>query len=274
MIVKSAMLSMAAVLSLDRLTTIAHRGGSGLRPENTLAAFDHAVALGVDAIECDVHLSRDGEAVVIHDPLLDRTTDATGRVRDLTADELAKVDAGFRFTSNGGFPYRGAGCGVPMLRDLLDRYPGVPIVIEVKGDDPIVAARTLAVVDEHDAAGRVIIGGFSHDVLTSVRAARPDLPTSASKLEARRALTRSYLWLPPRRPAFQLFQMPFRLRGRQMFSRSFVRAARRGGIPVQAWVVDQPDDMRRLIGWGVTGIITDRPDVALGVTRQERASQT
>src|SRR6478672_9388970 len=99
-----------SVLSLDRLTTIAHRGGGKLRPENTLAAFDHALQLGVDAIECDVHLSRDGEVVVIHDPTLDRTTDASGQVSDMTAAELANVDAGFRFSSNGGFPYRDAGC--------------------------------------------------------------------------------------------------------------------------------------------------------------------
>jgi glycerophosphoryl diester phosphodiesterase len=113
----------------------------------------------------------------------------------------------------------------------------------------------------------VVIGGFSHVVLTSVRRRIPQLITSASSQEARRALTRSYIWLAPRRPAFRLFQMPFRLRGRQMFGRSFVRAARRGQLPVQAWVVDDPADMRTLIGWGVTGIITDRPDVALTVVK-------
>jgi glycerophosphoryl diester phosphodiesterase len=266
-VLSSALTMLEAVLSLDRLTTIAHRGGAKLRPENTLAAFDHALELGVDAIECDVHLSRDGEVVVIHDPTLDRTTDASGRVRDMTAVQLAQVDAGFRFSSNGGFPYRGAGCTIPTLHDVLDRYRQVPVVIEVKGEDPLVAERTIAVIQEHDAAGRVVIGGFSHAVLTSVRLARPDLATSASKLEARRALTRSYVRLSPRQPAFRVFQMPFRLRGRQMFRRTFVAAARRGGVPVQAWVVDQPDDMRRLIGWGVTGIITDRPDVGMEVTR-------
>jgi glycerophosphoryl diester phosphodiesterase len=250
-----------AVLSLDRLTTIAHRGGAALRPENTIAAFDHAISLGVDAIECDVHLSRDGEVVIIHDPTVDRTTDASGPVRALTAAELSRVDAGCRFGPADAFPYKGRAGGVPLLHDVLERYRSVPIVIEVKGDDPQVAARALAVIREHGAEARVVIGGFSHIVLSAVRAAWPQLVTSASSLEARNALTRSYFQLPPWRPAFQLFQMPFRLRGRRMIRRSFVRAARRGGLPVQAWVVDDPDDMRRLIEWGVTGIITDRPDV-------------
>ncbi len=85
------------LLSFDRVVAIAHRGGSALRPENTILAFDHAVSLGVDGLECDVQLSRDDEVVVIHDPTVQRTTDGTGAVRDFTADELARLDAGAQF---------------------------------------------------------------------------------------------------------------------------------------------------------------------------------
>ena len=255
-----------SLLSLDHVTAIAHRGGSKLRPENTLAAFDHAVALGVDAIECDVHLSRDGEVVVIHDATLDRTTVATGAVAALTAAQLAKVDAGFHFGPTEGFPFRGQRLGVPTLHELLERYD-LPVIVEIKGTDAVTAERAIAVILEHDAARRVIVGGFSHAVLKAVRRRLPGLVTGASSVEARRALTRSYLWLPPARAAFRLFQMPFRLRGRQMLRRSFVRAAHRARLPVQAWIVDDPDEMRTLIGWGVTGIISDRPDVAVEVVR-------
>jgi glycerophosphoryl diester phosphodiesterase len=260
-------------LSLDRLLAIAHRGGSALRPENTLAAFDHAVSLGVDAIECDVHVARDGEVVVIHDPTLDRTTDATGPVAASTAAELADVDAGFHFAPQAGFPFRGRGCRVPTLRELLQRYRHLPIVVEIKGDRPEAADRVIGVIREHDALNRVVVGGFNHGVISEVRRQQPDLVTSASSLEARSALTRSRFLLSPRRPAFQLFQMPFRLHGRQMFRRSFVRAARRGGLPVQAWIIDEPADMRRLIDWGVTGIISDRPDVAVDIVKAEGKSQ-
>jgi glycerophosphoryl diester phosphodiesterase len=255
----------ASLLDLQRLSAIAHRGGSKLRPENTLAAFDHAVALGVDALECDVHLSRDGEVVVIHDPTLDRTTDAHGPVSALTASELGRVDAGFQFGPAEGYPFRGRAGGIPKLHDLLERYRDRPLVIEVKGENPETARRALGVVREHEAGSRVIVGGFSPAVLAAVRREMPGLVTSASRAEGRQALTRSYLWLSPRRPVFQLFQMPFRLQGRQIFGRGFVKAARRGGLPVHAWIVDDPADMRRLIDWGVTGIISDRPDLAMGV---------
>ncbi len=257
----------AALLDLHGLAVIAHRGGSLLRPENTLAAFDHAADLGVDALECDVHLSRDGEVVVLHDSTLDRTTDAHGPVGALSASELARVDAGFRFGPAEGFPFRGRGCGVPRLHDLLERYRDRPIVVEIKGEEPTVAERTAGVIREHDAAGRVVVGGFSHEVLASLRRRMPDLVTSASMREAREALTRSSFWLAPRQPAFRLFQMPFRLKGRQVFRRPFVRVARRARLPVQVWTVNEPADMRRLVDWGVTGIISDRPDVALAFVR-------
>src|SRR5215510_2479468 len=102
-----------------KVAAIAHRGGSKLRPENTLAAFDHALSLGVDGLECDVHLSSDGEPVVIHDPTLDRTTDATGPVSAQTAKTLAGVDAGAKFAAGDARPYCGAGIGVPRLAEVL-----------------------------------------------------------------------------------------------------------------------------------------------------------
>jgi glycerophosphoryl diester phosphodiesterase len=256
---------LARLLSLDRVSVIAHRGGSKLRPENTVGAFDHACQLGVDALECDVHLSRDGEVVVIHDFALERTTDGVGPVEARTADELARLDAGFHFQPDRGHPYRGRGEGVPRLADLLARYPSIPMVIEIKGDRPEVAEATVAVVRQANATGRVIIGGFSDPVLKAVRRLVPGTLTGASGPEARAALTRSYFFLTPSPTGYRLFQMPLRLRGRQTLRRSFVQSARRAGIPVQAWVVDEPDDMRRLIDWGVTGIISDRPDVALEV---------
>jgi glycerophosphoryl diester phosphodiesterase len=256
---------LSKLLSLDRVSVIAHRGGSKLRPENTFEAFDYACQLGVDAIECDVHLSCDGEVVVIHDFTLERTTDGHGPTEALTARELERLDAGFHFQPDHGFPYRGRGSGVPRLSELLARYPNIPVVIEIKGDRPEVAERTIEVVRHAKAMDRVLIGGFSDPVLKAARRLVPEMATSASVLEARAALTRSYLFLAPKPTGYRLFQMPLRLRGRQTLRRSFVKAARRAGIPVQAWIVDDPKEMRRVIDWGVTGIITDRPDVGLEV---------
>jgi glycerophosphoryl diester phosphodiesterase len=257
------------LLSLSELTAIAHRGGSKIRPENTLAAFDHAASLGVDAFECDVHLSKDGEPVVIHDFTLDRTTDAVGPVAARTARELADVDAGFQFGRDAGFPYRGQGIGVPTLAGLLERHPTMPVIVEIKGDDPVTARRVVEVIRAAGASSRVVIGGFSRTVLDTVRREAPDLPTGAAGSEARSAVRRAMFGLAQHTDGFQVFHVPFIWFGRQRFGRRFVRAARRSARPVQAWIVDDADVMRRLIGWGVTGIISDRPDVAVEVTRAQ-----
>jgi glycerophosphoryl diester phosphodiesterase len=259
--------SAAGLLSLTRRCAIAHRGGSRLRPENTLLAFEHAAALGVDAIECDVHLSRDGEPVVIHDPTLDRTTDATGLVAARSADELSRIDAGCRFLDGAAHPYRGL-TGVPRLSDVLARTPGLPIIVEIKGDEPETADRTMAVIRAMRAEARVIIGGFGQRVLDAVRLGAPAIPTSASRIEALAALRRSYLLLPPRAPRYRVFQVPLRLRGKRVLTRLFVRLARRAQLPVHVWVIDDPAEMRLLLHWGATGIISDRPDLALAVVRQ------
>ena len=259
---------LSPLLSLSRVTAIAHRGGAALRPENTMTAFAHAVALGADALECDVHLSRDGEAVVIHDATLDRTTDVTGPVAALGVRELARADAGYRFGAAEGFPFRGKGCGIPTLTDVLSTWPGVPVVVEIKGDRAETAARVLDVVRELGAEHRVIVGGFSAIVLEAVRRSGRRVITSASSVEVQSALRRSAVWLTPRRTGFDLFQVPIRLRGRRVLTRAFVRAARRARVPVQVWIVDDAREMRELVSWGVTGLISDRPDVAIEVRNE------
>src|SRR5437763_12173008 len=126
-------------LTLGRPQVFAHRGGAALRPENTIAAFDHGLALGADGIEFDVHLSRDGVVVVHHDATLERTTNGRGRVAARTAAELAKLDAGYNFVAadanhpgNASHPYRGRTRGIPTLRDVLRRYPSASVIVELK----------------------------------------------------------------------------------------------------------------------------------------------
>ena len=255
--------SLDRLLSLTTRAAIAHRGGSKLNPENTLAAFAHAAALGVDAIECDVRLSRDGQVVVIHDDTIDRTTDRVGRVADFSAAELGALDAGYRFGAEAGFPRRGQGIGVPLLRDALTRWPEMPFVVEIKGDDVSHGRRVLDVIRAAGASERVIVGGFDRAVLDAVRSLAPELITSASSLEVRAALRRAMVFLRPRPSGYQVFQVPYVFRGRRVLRRSFVQAARRAGLPVQVWVVDEPAEMRTLFDWGVSGLISDRPDLAV-----------
>jgi glycerophosphoryl diester phosphodiesterase len=255
------------VFDPHRRLVLAHRGGAGLRPENTLAAFDHAAALGADGVECDVHLARDGELVVIHDATLDRTTDAQGPVADRTADELARVDAAARFTAPDGATFAGQGFGVPRLRDLLRRFPQFRFVIELKGTNPAVGVAAARLVAAEGALDRVCFGGFDDGVVQAARGAVAGVVSSAATNEILWALYRSYVRLSPRAPAYQGFQLPERYAARRIVSERFMRVMRRAGLPVQVWTVNTPDDIRRLLGWGVQAIITDLPDMAVPIVR-------
>ena len=232
----------------SRPLVFAHRGGSKIAPENTIAAFDRGLAAGADALELDVHLSRDRIVVVHHDPTLDRIGRAKGPLKDRTAAELAKID-------------------VPTLREVLARYPQTGIIIELK-ERGIALAR--AVVDEVRGAGavdRVCLGSFSVLALRAARAIAPNIATSGARFEVRMALYRSWFGISPGRVPYQTFQVPETSGATRVVSPRFVELAHKAGIAVQVWTVDEPEDIRRLLDWGVDGIITDRPDVAVGVVK-------
>lgn len=248
----------------------AHRGGSGLAPENTIAAFDTGLSLGADGLELDVRLSRDGVVVVHHDASLDRTTDAHGDVSAFTAAELSRVDAGYQFMRDRTHPFRGHGIAVPALADILERYRDVRIVVELKLNTADLAAAAVEVVRRADAVDRVCVGSFGFRVLRAVRALEPALATSAAREEVRWALYRSWCRWPLRRPAYAGFQVPEWSGSTRVVSPRFVDAAHRAGLHVQVWTVDAEHDARRLLGWGVDALITDRPDIIVPLARQNR----
>jgi len=251
-----------------RPLVFAHRGGSTLAPENTVAAFDKGLSLGADGLELDVRLSRDGVVVVHHDASLDRTTDAHGDVSALTAAELSRVDAGYRFKRDGAYPFRGQGIAVPALADVLARYRDVRIVVELKLNTADLAAAAVEVVRRARAVDRVCVGSFGRRVLRAVRALEPALATSAAREEVRWALYRSWCRWPLRRPAYAGFQIPEWSGSTRLVSRRFVDAAHRAGLGVQVWTVDTEDHARRLLACGVDALITDRPDVIGTLVKQ------
>jgi glycerophosphoryl diester phosphodiesterase len=238
-----------------------------------MAAFTRAHALGVDGIELDVRLSRDGEVVVIHDADVDRTTDGRGRVSSFTAAELSRMNAGFHFQLNGAYPFRaggGAEMGVSLLRDVLARFPDELLIIELKGIDTELAARTVAIVREAGSLGRVCFGGFSGITMRAARRADAMVCSSAAREETRWALYRSWaLAVGVRLPwpwiRYQAFQVPEVSRMRRVVSPRFIRAAHAADLLVQVWTVNAEADMRRLLEWGVDALISDRPDAALRV---------
>jgi glycerophosphoryl diester phosphodiesterase len=248
----------------------AHRGGAALRPENTIAAFDHGLSFGADGLEFDVHLSRDGLVVVHHDDTLERTTGVSGRLSDRTADELARLDAGFTFqgeqgSGRNGYPYRGLGLGIPRLRDVLSRYPSARFIIELKTSEPELARRTIDDIRAASAVDRVALGSFYWRALHAARAYEPRIPTGASQEATRWALYRSWIRLPLGRTGYREFQVPERVGLNTIVSPRFIAHAHRSGVSVKVWTVNVESDMRRLLQWGADAIISDRPDVAVGV---------
>jgi glycerophosphoryl diester phosphodiesterase len=255
-----------SVFRSSRPLVFAHRGGAKMAPENTMVAFENGLSVGADGLELDVRLSRDGIPVVFHDPTLDRTTDRTGPVIGLTADELARVDAGYRFAAGDRHPFRGQGIGVPRLEDAMRRFPGARVIVEMKGGEPELARAVADVLHRTSAIERVCVGSFAQRSLDTLRREFPEIATSASPPETRWTLHRSWVrWPLGSRRAFTAFQVPERAGRLRVVSPPFIRQVHREGRVLQVWVVDTEADARRLLAWGTDGLISDRPDVAVAV---------
>lgn len=254
-------------LSGPRPRLFAHRGGSSIAPENTLEAFRAGLAAGADRLELDVHATADGQVVVFHDATLDRTTDGSGPVREVTLAELRRLDAGARFAGpSGDFPFRGRGIVVPTLDELLEALPGVALNIEVKQDAPAIERAVLEVLARHGARDRVLLAAEDAAIMERIRAADPDGLTgfsTADVLEFFGRLEAGTLggWLPPG----AALQIPPSWEGTDLVTPSSVEAAHRLGLEVHVWTIDDPGEIDRLLDLGVDGIMTDDPPVAAAV---------
>jgi glycerophosphoryl diester phosphodiesterase len=243
-------------------TVIGHRGASGELPENTIASFGHAVADGVAILESDVHLTRDGELVLIHDDVLERTTDGRGRVADHTLAELRALDAGYTFARDGGFPFRGKGLGIPTLEETLETFPQLRFNLEIKEHIPELIEGTVALVHKRGLADRVLLAAAEDPVMADLRAhlrktgVRTAVGASAGDVLAfiRAALEGV---APP--PGPMALQVPPGFGERPLVTRAFVDHAHAHGLFVHVWTINEPAEMHRLLDLGVDGIMSDFP---------------
>lgn len=252
---------------------IAHRGGAGLAPENTLAAFRPAVEQhGADMIELDVHATADGECVVIHDATVDRTTDGTGAVAAMTYAELRELDAGYRFTVAGGatYPFRGRGVYLPTIAEVLTALPETRFTVEVK--DGAAQGPLFAAVRRLNAADRVVVASQYERDRTRFAEYHGARSASSEMVRAFYLLHRLRLSGLYRMPA-DVVQVPEEYQGRRIVSPRFIRALHTQAVQVHVWTVNDQSDMRRLLDWGVDGIVTDRPDLLKRVL-EERGRPT
>lgn len=249
-----------------RPMVIAHQGGDGLRPSNTLLAFQHAVDLGADVLEMDVHRTADGALVVMHDATVDRTTDGSGALADLTLAEVQALDAAYHWPYAGAArPYRGRGVQVPTLAEVIERFPTLRYNVEIKPDVAEVGAALCHELTRLQAARRVLVASFHADAMAGFRRECPGVPTSAHRSEANWFYLRYRLglgWLTS--PAAMALQLPQNHDGYDFTEPDFIRAAT-DDVHLDFWTVNDRDEMRLLVERGAGGIITDRPDLLLEI---------
>jgi len=249
-------------------SVIAHRGGRGLWPENTLYAFRKAADLGADVLEMDIRQTADGVLVVLHDETVDRTTDGSGPVAALTLSRLRELDAGYRWSADSDktHPHRGQGLAVPSLKEVFSALPGTRMNLEIKTRDAALSKPLCELIRGHRMEHLVVVASFGQDAMDAFRSACPGVATAATAEEARRFFRLTALFLDPLfEPRAEALQVPERLGNLDVLTPKFVRAARRLNLKIDVWTVNEPDDMRRLIALPVDGIMTDYPDRMLAL---------
>jgi glycerophosphoryl diester phosphodiesterase len=242
---------MARFLDSPTPIAFAHRGGASDAPENSMAAFQHAVDLGYRYLETDAHVTADGVVLAFHDHELDRVTDRRGRIAELPWSEVSRARI------DGREP-------IPRLDELLEAFPDTCVNIDAK-DDAVVGPMA-EVVARAGAVERVCVASFVDRRVTELRALLPGVVSSLGSRGVARLVAG-----PAGRPARLVgdcVQVPPSARGVPLVTRSFLARCHRLGLPVHVWTIDDPDEMRRLLDLGVDGLMTDRPAVLRDVLRE------
>jgi glycerophosphoryl diester phosphodiesterase len=247
-----------------RPTVFGHRGASGERPENTLPAFERAIHCGADALETDVHGTRDGAIVVCHDADLARTTDGEGPIAAHTLAEVRALDAGYRFTPDHGdtYPFRDAGVRIPTLEELFAAFPEQRFNVEVKVCDEALIRDTIRLTREANRTDRTLLAAGEDDTMAAIRAALDgpgELPATGASLGDILGFIRAAQSgdAPPPEP--MALQIPSAFGGRPLVTEQLVSFAHAHDVAVHVWTINDEDEMRSLLERGVDGVMSDFP---------------
>jgi glycerophosphoryl diester phosphodiesterase len=243
---------------------IGHRGASGELPENTLPAFALAVAQGAAILETDTHLTQDAEVVLSHDPQVDRTTEGSGAIEGHTLAELRRLDAGYRFSPDGGssFPHRGQGMRIATLREAFDEFPGIRFNIEIKQNSPVLIDAALRLVGEAGRAETTLLAAASDDTMAALRLRLEETGLQAAMGAATGDVVRfvraaAANQTPP--PEVMALQIPPSFGENPLVTAELVEYAHRHGVQVHVWTINDEDEMHRLLDLGVDGVMSDFP---------------
>jgi glycerophosphoryl diester phosphodiesterase len=246
-----------------KFLVIAHRGGRSLGPESTLYTFQRAVDMGVDVLEMDLQMTRDGQLVVLHDATVDRTTNGTGPVQELTLAQVKQLDAGYRWTPDQGrtFPFRDKGLKIPTLAEVFTAFADTRKNIEIKGESTDIADALCRAIREFSQQNCVLVACFRADELKRFRRRCPEIATSCAAREATVFFALARLGLESvYTPPAQALQVPELYGDIRVVTPQFVEAAHRRNMQVHVWTVNDTAPMQRLHDLGVDGIMTDYPD--------------
>lgn len=241
---------------------LGHQGGEKEWPSNTMHAFAKSLEAGSDVLDMDLHMTRDKVLVLIHDTTVERTTDGTGTIAQMTWAELEKLDAAYRFSLDEGktFPLRGHGIGIPRLEDVLTTFPDAKIQIEVK-DAPLAIGGELAkLLERHQAEKRILLSSFDPTLMTELRKTNPEVASSATPGEIRTLVFASWLHLEGLlSPDYCALQVPLSRYGLPIVTARTVQAAHARGIKVLPWTIDLDEQVEICRRAGADGINTNLP---------------
>jgi glycerophosphoryl diester phosphodiesterase len=243
---------------------IAH-AGSELYPTDTLFALQRYAEMDVDVLEMDIHMTQDGVIVLLHDHTVDRTTDGSGDIREMTFAQTQSLDAGYNWTEDGEtFPYRGIGITIPALEEVFQTFPGYPMIIEIKQSEPSLSKPFCELIKEYRMEQSVIVPSFRTEAMDEFRQVCPGVATAASEDEVRDFVIRNFLFLSTTVDLnYVALQVPESRDNIPVVTPWLLWAAQRRNLQVHIWTINQPDDMLRFIDMGVDGIMTDRTDLLI-----------
>lgn len=242
---------------------IGHRGAAGEFPENTLPSFEAALAQGAAILESDVHLSRDGVPILLHDPTLERLCGVAGAAADRTWAEIAELDAGAGFVAaDGTRPFAGRGIRIASLEQAFERFPEARFNLEIKCPGPAVLRETLQLVERHGRADRTLLTAGEDPIMADLRravAATTVAPALGASLADVLAVIASALSGEPMPRDVMALQIPATFAGRPLATRALVDHAHAHGLEVHVWTINDLAEIEALLALGVDGIVTDFP---------------
>ncbi|RPF52247.1 glycerophosphodiester phosphodiesterase [Aquisalibacillus elongatus] len=256
---------------------IAHRAGDLIAPGNSMTAIEKSSELGVDMIEVDIHITKDGHLVLMHDPSVDRTTDGSGLVSEFTLEEFQMLDAGFHFLDiNGEYSFRGLGIYKPTLREVFERFPDMNYMLEIKHTNPpelygVISQKLWELIQEYDMQDQVMVASFDQEIIDTFNdLSNGSIALGTGEQSAFNFVITHKLWARNLfKPTGHAIQLPLHNKYFQFFAEDIIKGAQRLGIDIHYWTVNDEETMRKLVDAGIDGIITDRPDLLIDILEEK-----